>query len=56
MGPVQHRLMGIMNITPDSFSDGGEYNLTDTFETRLNTFLNHKAIDIIDIGAESTGI
>ena len=46
-------LMGILNITPDSFSDGGKY-LT------LNEALKHahemieEGVDIIDIGGEST--
>lgn len=46
------RVMGILNITPDSFSDGGEHG---SFETAL---AHARAIapecDIIDIGGEST--
>jgi len=47
------KLVGILNITPDSFSDGGKFN-------SLNSALNHlkkmidEGADMIDIGAEST--
>ncbi len=46
-------IMGILNVTPDSFSDGGNYN-------QLDTAVNHvcamqlAGADIIDIGGEST--
>lgn len=40
-----------MNVTPNSFSDGGEFFTTDSVSNRLN-FL--KQFDAIDIGAEST--
>ena len=46
-------LMGILNITPDSFSDGGKY-------LKVSKALNHvkklfkQGCDIIDVGAEST--
>lgn len=46
-------VMGILNVTPDSFSDGGKYN-------NLNKAINHairmegEGADIIDIGGEST--
>ncbi|MGN0526131.1 MAG: dihydropteroate synthase [Acutalibacteraceae bacterium] len=46
-------VMGILNITPDSFSDGGEaYNLSSALE-RLRA-LHEEGADIIDIGACST--
>ena len=46
-------LMGVINITPDSFSDGGEYlEITKALE-RFEFCLNNGA-DIIDIGAQST--
>lgn len=46
-------LMGILNITPDSFSDGGKYlKLENAVEHGLN-LLNDGA-DILDIGGEST--
>ena len=45
--------MGILNITPDSFSDGGKYfNLEDA--TKHAKELIDKGVDIIDIGGEST--
>jgi len=49
----QSLIMGILNVTPDSFSDGGQY-------FKKNTAIEHaldvcyKGADIIDIGGEST--
>lgn len=45
--------MGILNTTPDSFSDGGQYNTIHTAIRRVEIMLNEGA-DIIDIGGEST--
>jgi dihydropteroate synthase len=46
-------LMGILNITPDSFSDGGQYlNLDEALE-RAHQMIE-EGVDIIDIGGEST--
>lgn len=46
-------IMGIVNITPDSFSDGGKYlNCTKALAHALN--LLEQGADIIDIGGEST--
>lgn len=45
--------MGILNITPDSFSDGGEYFDTNKARERVLNLIN-KGADIIDIGAESS--
>lgn len=46
--------MGIINSTPDSFSDGGDYyNNTDKTLNRIKNMLTQGA-DIIDIGGEST--
>lgn len=47
------KIVGILNITPDSFSDGGEYNSTEKAIAHLHELINDDA-DIIDIGAEST--
>lgn len=47
------KIMGILNITPDSFSDGGRYN-GEMSEVRCQELLQNGA-DIIDIGGESTG-
>lgn len=45
--------MGILNVTPDSFSDGGKYLDPDrAIETALQ--MQHDGADIIDIGGEST--
>jgi dihydropteroate synthase len=46
-------LMGIVNITPDSFSDGGKYIDPTVALTHINQLIAEGA-DIIDIGAEST--
>ena len=47
-------IMGILNLTPDSFSDGGRYNNVDAAVDRVSQMINEGA-DCIDIGAESTG-
>jgi dihydropteroate synthase len=46
-------IMGILNTTPDSFSDGGQYNTIPTAIQRAKTLIQQGA-DIIDIGGEST--
>lgn len=46
-------IMGILNVTPDSFSDGGSYNEVDKALKRTGQMIEEGA-DIIDIGAEST--
>lgn len=46
-------LVGILNITPDSFSDGGQFLTIDHALTQAEHILNSGA-EIIDIGAEST--
>ncbi len=46
-------LMGILNVTPDSFSDGGHYADPDGAFARA-VELEEEGADIIDIGAEST--
>lgn len=45
--------MGILNVTPDSFSDGGQYDSYETALTHAHHMLEAGA-DIIDIGGEST--
>lgn len=47
------KLMGILNVTPDSFSDGGKYNTVDSALRHTEEMLEAGA-DLIDIGAEST--
>ncbi|MCI6996012.1 MAG: dihydropteroate synthase, partial [Eubacterium sp.] len=46
-------IMGILNVTPDSFSDGGKYNHLDAALFHTQEMLRDGA-DIIDIGGEST--
>ncbi|MGF1590655.1 MAG: dihydropteroate synthase [Pleurocapsa sp.] len=46
-------LMGILNVTPDSFSDGGEFDRLETALTQARDMIDH-GVDIIDIGGEST--
>ncbi|MEK7450202.1 MAG: dihydropteroate synthase [Planctomycetota bacterium] len=46
-------LMGILNVTPDSFSDGGQFNIREKAVSRALEMLQQGA-DIIDIGGEST--
>lgn len=46
-------IMGILNVTPDSFSDGGRYNQVDHALQHAREMLLDGA-DIIDIGGEST--
>jgi len=46
-------VMGILNVTPDSFSDGGQFNSTDKAEKRAIE-MEKQGADIIDIGGEST--
>ena len=49
----QPRVMGIVNVTPDSFSDGGKFNTTEkAIEHALQ--LVDEGADILDIGGEST--
>jgi dihydropteroate synthase len=46
-------IMGVLNVTPDSFSDGGRYQDPDAAFARAIE-LEEQGADIIDIGAEST--
>ena len=46
-------IMGVINLTPDSFSDGGELNSTNKVMNQVNNFLSN-GVDIIDLGAQST--
>ncbi len=49
----EHMIMGVLNMTPDSFSDGGKFN---SFKKAANQIKNmiKAGADIIDIGGEST--
>ena len=47
------QIMGILNVTPDSFSDGGQWSSEQALSARIDQLLADGA-DIIDVGGEST--
>lgn len=51
--PRPYGIMGILNVTPDSFYDGGRYTSLEAALGRARELL-HSGADILDIGAEST--
>jgi dihydropteroate synthase len=52
---MEHKvqIMGILNVTPDSFSDGGHWSSEQALSARIDQLLADGA-DIIDVGGEST--
>lgn len=46
-------VMGVLNVTPDSFSDGGRFSTLDAAITQAE-YMIESGVDIIDIGGEST--
>ena len=46
-------IMGILNVTPDSFSDGGRFNSLDRAMQHAQQMID-EGVDIIDVGGEST--
>jgi dihydropteroate synthase len=50
---VSPRLLGVVNVTPDSFSDGGHYAARDAAIAHAERLLDEGA-DVVDIGGEST--
>ena len=52
---MEHKvqIMGILNVTPDSFSDGGQWSSEQALSARIDQLLADGA-DIIDVGGEST--
>ena len=50
---LRPQVMGILNVTPDSFSDGGLFCAESAALDRVETMLA-EGVDIIDIGGEST--
>jgi dihydropteroate synthase len=46
-------VMGVLNVTPDSFSDGGQFNLLSSALSRAEEMIEEGA-DILDVGGEST--
>jgi dihydropteroate synthase len=51
--PGRTAVMGILNVTPDSFSDGGVYNELDAAVARAREIVSEGA-DVVDVGGEST--
>ncbi|WP_231882364.1 dihydropteroate synthase, partial [Oleiphilus sp. HI0061] len=47
------QVMGVLNVTPDSFSDGGQYSNLDSALNQVEIMLAQGA-SIIDVGGEST--
>ena len=47
------KVMGVLNVTPDSFSDGGKYNRIGSAKKHLD-YLFKSGANIVDIGGEST--
>ena len=50
---IEPFIMGILNGTPDSFSDGGQFNTPETAAAHVKQMIEDGA-DIIDLGVEST--
>jgi len=50
---INAQVMGILNVTPDSFSDGGKFSTFDSALKQVEQMIND-GVDIIDIGGEST--
>jgi dihydropteroate synthase len=50
---MKTRIMGILNVTPDSFSDGGKYRALPQALAHAQRMISEGA-DIIDVGGEST--
>ena len=46
-------IMGIINLTPDSFSDGGDFCSIDKVLNQVDSFVSN-GVDVIDLGAQST--
>jgi dihydropteroate synthase len=53
LGKKKHILMGVLNLTPDSFSDGGKFNSFKKANKRIKNMIDAGA-NIIDVGGEST--
>jgi len=51
--PGMPLVMGILNVTPDSFSDGGDFISQKTIESRVAQMIA-EGVNIIDVGGEST--
>jgi dihydropteroate synthase len=53
MASARPLVMGVLNVTPDSFSDGNKYNRLDKVLYQVQQWVNN-GVDIIDVGGEST--
>lgn len=53
MKPLRTKIMAVLNVTPDSFSDGGKFNTVETALRQADKLIAEGA-DILDIGGEST--
>ncbi|HPZ50493.1 MAG TPA: dihydropteroate synthase, partial [Propionibacteriaceae bacterium] len=53
LAPGQTRIVGILNVPPDSFSDGGLYDRTETAVAHGLAMVAEGA-DVVDVGGEST--
>lgn len=50
---TEQKVMGILNVTPDSFYDGGKYTVDDQIKKKVEQMVN-EGVDIIDIGGYSS--
>jgi len=53
MNTLRTKVMGILNVTPDSFSDGGSFHTFDNALSQAESLIEAGA-DILDVGGEST--
>ncbi|MCB0384718.1 MAG: dihydropteroate synthase, partial [Bdellovibrionales bacterium] len=53
LDPENPSVMGILNVTPDSFSDGGRFNTVEAAVVQAAQMLSFGA-EILDVGGEST--
>lgn len=53
MNPPRPKIMGILNVTPDSFSDGGRFHAFDSAVSH-GLKLVQEGADLLDVGGEST--
>ena len=53
MVPVRPLVMGILNVTPDSFSDGGRF-VDHPAAVARGRELHEQGADLVDVGGEST--
>lgn len=51
--PATPRVLGVLNVTPDSFSDGGEHANRETAIAR-GLAMHAMGADLVDVGGEST--